>query len=507
MKRRNSFGKLRVFIALVLVMIMCVNMLVLSSCGDLDSLFDGIFPETDPINDEDGDGDTDSKDVTGTDISDGSETADGTETDGGDGTGGEIETDGNGTEDGDGTGSSGATEGEMMSVVRVKKAAKAGACLGNEHLEVVTIHSSGVPTGAITDINQVLGKYTTIDIYLGEYIFDRMITDVSPDADGFVEYVVVSDEIENAENKDITAELQALINKYPGRTIYFSDGVYNISSPLKLSFEQEKAVSFRLSNYAVIKALPSWSSESAMIILGDSTDISKVVGAEVLIQGGIVDGSGFAKTGISIENCKNPYISNVTFKNLKTSVWAKSTADTVTLESITVNGDGSSDSIGVLMESSSGSVSTSNIANVAVGVKSNDSYNDFRNVLVYAVPGAQTKCGFWENGTNNVFEMCTSQNFSCGYLLKDSAKSIFEACNSYWDSALTINQTAFLAEGTFESIVSGCVARFFNESSDNAYITFTAKGSGVVKVPVFDESICDDQSYKSVLAGTVIPIN
>ena len=50
------------------------------------------------------------------------------------------------------------------------------------------------------------------------------------------------------------------------------------------------------------------------------------------------------------------------------------------------------------------------------------------------------------------------------------------------------------------------MARFFDASSENAYIKVTTRGSGVVKAPIFDVTLCDDRSYGNVLAGTVIPI-
>jgi hypothetical protein len=140
-----------------------------------------------------------------------------------------------------------------------------------------------------------------------------------------------------------------------------------------------------------------------MIIVGESTDASSLQGAEVSIMGGIIDGSGVANIGVSFENCDSPFVSDVTFKALNISLWAKATANAVNFESITVNGDGAEDSIGILIASSGGVVSTSNIANVAIGVKVSGSYNEFRNVLAYTTAGSKNTCGFLENGNYNVF--------------------------------------------------------------------------------------------------------
>ena len=482
MKKYSNNKKIRTLIALFLCVMMCISAGLFTACGSEDES-DGGGNATTPSTDIEGDGSGDQSGESG----ESSESVESGES----GESGETSDD----------------DEQKISVVRVKKEAAAGERLTASDFELVEVPISGVPDGAITSLDKVVGKYATINIVVGEYMFDRMVSDNPPaEEEGYLGYIVVSDEIENAENKDITAELQALINKYPGKTIYFTDGVYNISAPILINTDAESAVSLRLSNYAVIKALPSWSSDEAMITIGSKTDASKAGISDSAVMGGVIDGASVAKVGVSFENCKNPFVSNVTFKNLKTGLWAKASAEAVNFESITVNGDASTDTIGILVESSGGVVSTSNIANVSIGVKSCGSYNDFRNILVYAAPNAATTCGFFENGTNNVFEMCTSQNFSCGYLIKDAAASIFEASNSYWESADTAEQTAFSVNGTFDSVISGCTVRFFDETSNNAYIKFTTKGTGLIKVPIFDENLCDDQSYKNVLSDSVIPI-
>ena len=84
---------------------------------------------------------------------------------------------------------------------------------------------------------------------------------------------------------------------------------------------------------------------------------------------------------------------------------------------------------------------------------------------------------------------------------------MFEACNTYWTKADVAVQNAFVADGTFNSTITASVARFFDDSSENAYIKITTVGSGVVKFPLLEETLCDDDSYKTVLVGTVIPLN
>lgn len=486
MKKQTVLKKRYAFLALFTCIAMLLSVFCLSSCEMSDLGLDD-EEETEDINKDDDAKGSGEQDVTPDNGSD-SNGGDTNDVDSSDGDTNDVDS--------------------RVSVVRIKRGAFAGTQLTEDNFEVVKVPISGVPTEAIRSLDEVVGKYATVNVFLGEYVFPRMISDVKPaEEPDFLEYVVVTDEIDVADGKDITKELQALIDKYPGRTIYFDDGVYNITSSLKISSEPDKAVSLRLSNYAIIRALPTFTGEGAMISVGVDSDVTKAVGAENTVMGGIIDGAGVASLGISLENCVKPLISNVTFKNLKTSLWAKATADSVNVESVTVNGNAAEGSIGILIESSRGVVSTSYIANVDIALKNSGSYNDFRNVSAFAKIGSKATCGFFENGDHNVFELCTAQDFTTGYVIAKSASSVFEACNAYWSSANCAKQTAFASEETFNSIISGCTARFFDASSVNAYITFNTKGSGVVKLPIFNESLCDDTSYKSVLADSVIPLS
>ena len=394
---------------------------------------------------------------------------------------------------------------ELKSVIRVKKGILSGKRISGENLELVSVPVSSIPEGAIDSLEKIVGKYATEDMVLGEYVFERMLSSEEPYVDNSnVTYVVVSDEIENSTKKDITADLQALINAHPGRTIYFNDGTYIISSTIYLPTDEEKAVSLRFSNHAILKASDVWNSESAMIAFGAKTEVTNASIAANSIMGGKLDGIGKAKIGLSIENCKNMFVSNVTFENITTSISIKETADTVNVEGVTVKGNGAADSIGILNASSKGVFSTINMSNVNIGVKNSGTYNNFRTVYVKCLNASAESVGFYEAGGDNVYELCSAEDFACGYFIKDSLKNVFEACNSSWTRADVTTQNAFVAEGAFNSLITASAAKFFDSTSENAYIKFDIVGSGIVKVPIFEESLCDDDAYKTVLAGTVV---
>ena len=402
-------------------------------------------------------------------------------------------------------GAGGETE-ECKSVVRVKNGVLTGKQISSENLELCEVPISAIPEGAIDSIDAIVGKYATIDMVKGEYVFERMLTSEKPPRDeSTLTYIVVSDEIEDAHTRDITAELQALIDNHPNRMIYFNDGEYTISSTIYLSSEADKSASLRLSNHAKIKAASDWSGDSAMISIGGKS-ASNSARAENTLMGGIIDGAGFAKVGISVENATSTFISNVTLQNFETAMQVKSTASALDVEGITVNGGSIANAVGILNESSKSVFMTINMANVLVGVKNSGEFNDFRNISVSHSLKSLDSVGFYEQGNKNVFELCTAENFAKAYFIKDGAENIYEACNAYWTSAEMTAQTAFLADGVFNSVITASTVRFFDKTSVNAYLDCVSRGSGIIKAPVFDPELCDNEDYKLALAGTVVTI-
>ena len=67
-----------------------------------------------------------------------------------------------------------------------------------------------------------------------------------------MEYVVVTDFINSDGERDVSEELQKIIDENPNRTIFFSDGEYYLSKPIFTPADPKKSVSLKLSNYAKI---------------------------------------------------------------------------------------------------------------------------------------------------------------------------------------------------------------------------------------------------------------
>ena len=77
----------------------------------------------------------------------------------------------------------------------------------------------------------------------------------------------------------------------------------------------------QLSNYAVIRAMPTWNHTEAMIRLGGIYPANDILtcGSNYSLTGGIIDGAGVAH-GVSIDSGRETAIRNVSIKNVKVSI-------------------------------------------------------------------------------------------------------------------------------------------------------------------------------------------
>ena len=80
--------------------------------------------------------------------------------------------------------------------------------------------------------------------------------------------VTVSDTVEPNSGKDVSDEIQKIIDDNPNRTIYFPDGEYLLGEPIFTPADPKKSVSLELSDFAVLKATGDWASGEAVVQLG-----------------------------------------------------------------------------------------------------------------------------------------------------------------------------------------------------------------------------------------------
>ena len=73
---------------------------------------------------------------------------------------------------------------EQVEIVRMRSTLLKGSCITESDIEVVKVGAYNLPKEVIRDKNEVIGKYTTADMYRGEYLLpERLTSDVNTATD------------------------------------------------------------------------------------------------------------------------------------------------------------------------------------------------------------------------------------------------------------------------------------------------------------------------------------
>ena len=124
---------------------------------------------------------------------------------------------------------------KTVDVVMLVNDVAAGRKIKSTDIEVKTFKNVNIPSNVISDKSLVSGKFAKTDLYAGEYVYADQVSTTSSAVSGAEillqaittskeNYVVVTDYIPVDTGTDITTHIQNLIDKNPGRTIYFPDG-------------------------------------------------------------------------------------------------------------------------------------------------------------------------------------------------------------------------------------------------------------------------------------------
>ena len=387
-------------------------------------------------------------------------------------------------------------------VIVLKEDVPAGTKLTADMFEVVKRPETSIHLNAICDVNNVENKYAVQNLYKGEFIFAGKITDKDPAANksDYKAYIVLTDEMSN-KNGDIATELQRIINKYPGRTIEIPDGEYVLSKPVTVYADPTKAVSIRLSDYAVIKPASNWNSSEAMfnLCVGEIPEDKKLT-ETFYIQGGLFDGNGIA-TAISVENAENFFIANVDVKNSPLAFDLK--GGILDMENVNIIGAGG-DSIGIKAACNTSSFSNVRITDVSIGVYATGDNNLFKSVYATHRNGNNV-AGFKDTSRGNNYDMCTSEDFTVGYEMGEG-NHIYYGCYAKWTSSAINPQVAFKATGKFNSVIRTTRADFDFVGCNAAYLKVgTNGGAGQILWPMIGgKGNMQDNTYSSYLNGTLV---
>lgn len=256
-------------------------------------------------------------------------------------------------------------------------------------------------------------------------------------------YVIATDYLPADGKSDVSDRIQALIDENPNRTLFFPDGEYLLNHPILTPAHPKKSVDLQLSNFACFKASPQWDSSEAMVRLGAKdpyNDIS-IPGSNYGISGGVLDGSGVAKA-LSIDGGRETYVRNVNIKNAALGLHIKSGANNnssdADIHSVNIVGNGSLDSIGVLIEGFDNTLTNLRIANVFVGVSIRSGGNMLRNVhpLFYihdeTCDRYNESMGFQVLHPMNWLDFCYSDQFAVGF--DTTGGGTYKNCFCWWYS-------------------------------------------------------------------------
>ncbi len=332
-------------------------------------------------------------------------------------------------------------------------------------------------------------------------------------------YLPVTETVPCDGSRDVTEDLQRIINENPNRTLFFPDGLYRISAPLLTPADPHRSVSLKLSDFAIIQADERWSDDEAMIRLGGAYPFNTIDinGSNYSFSGGVVDGNGVA-SAISIESGRETVVREVSIKHAKVGIrlkrGANSNSSDADIYGVNITGTGLSDSIGILVESCDNTFTNMRIANVFTGVKfcQGAGGNSLRNIhpLYYLcdAPDYRDSCAFWDLNGNNWYSMCYGDQFANGFRFgENAAGSVLDSCMCYWYSESGGYQAAVRCDGKFRSAVTNLKVGFRAAEYRAVLSVAEPGGAGYLQNLCLnhgDESILGDPTYRTYLRGTVL---
>ena len=335
-------------------------------------------------------------------------------------------------------------------------------------------------------------------------------------------FVVVTDKVASDGKADVSDALQNLIDAHPNKTIYFPDGVYLLAKPIATSAHPKRSVDLRLSNYAVLKAAPGWSSQEAMVRLGGREHVDDVrdtrhiraIGSNYSFTGGVVDGSGVAN-GISIDSGRETAIRQVSIKHVRVGIHIKlraadSLSSDADISDVNIVGNGATNSIGVLVEGYDNTFTGMRIADVFTGFLLKSGGNSLRNIHPLYTCNYRdyaNSSGFNDRYGNNWYSFCYSDHFGVGFITAPGKTCIYDSCYCMWYTPNKgLRHTVFRAEGSFDSMVNNMTVGFNRAEAVNTVLEEGRPGGKGqfmnlrVKEDLVNEKEC---RYKAYLHGRV----
>lgn len=322
-------------------------------------------------------------------------------------------------------------------------------------------------------------------------------------------YLVITDYLSANTGKDLSDEIQRVIDEHPNRTIYFPDGKYCISKPILTPADPNRSVSLSLSNYAHIMPVDAakWQHDEAMIRLGGKLPANKIAqaGSLYFLEGGIIDGLGVAK-GVSIDSGRETMIRNTSIINTVVGIHIKFGANYGSsdsdIQNVNIDGNNQKDCIGVLVEGFDNTFTNMRIAKVHIGVLLRTGGNSLRNIHPLCSSSQQefeSSCGFVDEGADNFYSFCYSDQFATAFSSRGN-HSTYTDCFCFWYSNRGEKHTVFHSSGAFSATVTNLSVGMTKSNAAKQNVVLSVGKDGgkgkFVNLHITDASVITDQTYK-----------
>lgn len=398
-------------------------------------------------------------------------------------------------------------ENGLVNVLVFTKDIAKGTMITKSNTEFIELPVTNIPGNIITYYNDAKGKYVTKDFCKGDYVIDTRLTKNPPvvtDSSTITEkiertsneFIVVTDFIKANTGEDLYGNLQTLINKNPGRTLFFPDGEYIISQSLETTSDPKNSTSFYFSSGAILKASDDWKQSDgkrALICLGSLKRVNDIrtPGSNFYVMGGIFDGNGRAD-GISIDAGRETLIKDVLIINTRYGIHIKdgtnSSSSDADIDDVTIIGNGMPSSVGIFIIGLDNTVTNARISNVNTGMQVPNGVF-ISNSTVENTAGFDNATGISISGGDAWVSNCTSINYDNAFAAP-GARGVFKQCTAIWTEDIGTNHIAFKVGSSFRSCIISCRAEFLSGGTvPNLFLSAGFSGNGKVVSPVFDKNL------------------
>ena len=421
-------------------------------------------------------------------------------------------------------------ESATVEVLRLKSSVARGEKITTANFDKITLEASKTWIGAVSSPEDAIGKYALKDLEEGEFILSKYLSDTKPpeiaekvileNKDmGFKDmgFIVVTEYLSANTGEDVGAKIQKVIDRNPKSVIYFPDGEYQTSIPIRTPADGDRSVSLKLSDNAVIKAHEDWEKgNGAVIRLGGKHErnTNYIAGSNYYLEGGTIDGSGIAD-GVSIDHGRETSVRDVTIINTNVGLHVKKGANggssDADIENIRIFGNGKVSSVGLKIQGWDNTYSNMRIANVQVGVYIDTAANLLRDIQCTYIstprlqPNYTSSQGFFDSGDRNWYDNCTSTDFATGFYIASNRSKLI-SCVARWTDVQKDSgkQVAIAKDGKWNSLARSVVAEFTAPSDVCEYLSANPGGYGYITDPIFDVTAVKGSAYEEYLHGKIM---